>query len=203
MALIFHQLLLFCSLIIPLNISHWIIYRSCSLKVFVPITIIALLLLIPVNVSDGTLSFLKKDLVTSDIDKLSISNVRPKSVRYVNFLSFFIIFYFVRDKWRNRKLHGDKYFGVYETHFSLLGLLDHFVTKDDDHIFISWQLSQNGITKCDIIYWLELLMNYGYKVSASKIASYILSFFPHGSSFFFNLFCIFFILCFHHFLFVF
>ncbi|EXC26245.1 Uncharacterized protein RSN1 [Morus notabilis] len=53
-----------------------------GLKVFVPITIIALLLLIPVNVSDGTLSFLKKDLVTSDIDKLSISNVRPKSVRF-------------------------------------------------------------------------------------------------------------------------
>ncbi|KAK4788628.1 hypothetical protein SAY86_019947 [Trapa natans] len=52
------------------------------LKIFIPITIVALFILIPVNVSDGTLSFLKKDLVMSDIDKLSISNVRPKSSRF-------------------------------------------------------------------------------------------------------------------------
>ncbi|XP_031393803.1 CSC1-like protein At1g32090 isoform X2 [Punica granatum] len=47
-----------------------------------PVTVVALLILIPVNVSDGTISFLKKDLVTSDIDKLSISNVRPQSSRF-------------------------------------------------------------------------------------------------------------------------
>lgn len=51
------------------------------LKIFFPITIVALLVLIPVNVSSGTLFFLKKELVVSDIDKLSISNVRPRSIR--------------------------------------------------------------------------------------------------------------------------
>ncbi|XP_031377158.1 CSC1-like protein At1g32090 [Punica granatum] len=53
-----------------------------GLKIFVPITVIALLVLLPVNLSNGMLSFLKRDLVTSDIDKLSISNVRPKSLRF-------------------------------------------------------------------------------------------------------------------------
>lgn len=51
------------------------------LKIFFPITIVALLVLIPVNVSSGTLFFLRKELVVSDIDKLSISNVRPQSIR--------------------------------------------------------------------------------------------------------------------------
>ncbi|KAI6706781.1 hypothetical protein NL676_009743 [Syzygium grande] len=55
---------------------------TLGLKIFVPITVVALLILIPVNLSDGTLSFLKRDLVTSDIDKLSISNVRPQSTRF-------------------------------------------------------------------------------------------------------------------------
>ncbi|KAF7849680.1 hypothetical protein BT93_L0397 [Corymbia citriodora subsp. variegata] len=55
---------------------------TLGLKIFVPITVVALLILIPVNVSDGTLSFLKRDLVTSNIDKLSISNVRPQSTRF-------------------------------------------------------------------------------------------------------------------------
>ncbi|GAV84737.1 DUF221 domain-containing protein/RSN1_TM domain-containing protein [Cephalotus follicularis] len=53
-----------------------------GLKIFLPVTILALLILIPVNVSSGTLFFLKKDLVVSDIDKLSISNVRPGSIRF-------------------------------------------------------------------------------------------------------------------------
>ncbi|KAF9689594.1 hypothetical protein SADUNF_Sadunf01G0108600 [Salix dunnii] len=56
---------------------------TLGLKIFVPITIIALLILIPVNVSSGTLFFLRKELVMSDIDKLSISNVRPQSIRQV------------------------------------------------------------------------------------------------------------------------
>ncbi|XP_039029835.1 CSC1-like protein At1g32090 isoform X1 [Hibiscus syriacus] len=56
---------------------------SLGLKIFVPITLVALLILIPVNVSSGTLFFLRKELVVSDIDKLSISNVRPKSERRV------------------------------------------------------------------------------------------------------------------------
>lgn len=55
---------------------------TLGLKIFVPMTIVALLVLIPVNVSSGTLFFLRKELVVSDIDKLSISNVRPKSIRF-------------------------------------------------------------------------------------------------------------------------
>lgn len=53
-----------------------------GLKIFVPIAVVALLILIPVNVSSGTLFFLRKELVVSDIDKLSISNVPPKSIRF-------------------------------------------------------------------------------------------------------------------------
>ncbi|XLU57259.1 hypothetical protein S245_051907, partial [Arachis hypogaea] len=49
------------------------------IKIFVPVTVVALLILIPANVSSGTLFFLQKELVVSDIDKLSISNVSPKS----------------------------------------------------------------------------------------------------------------------------
>ncbi|XP_022756611.1 CSC1-like protein At1g32090 [Durio zibethinus] len=55
---------------------------TLGLKIFVPITVVALLILIPVNVSSGTLFFLRKELVVSDIDKLSISNVRPQSIRF-------------------------------------------------------------------------------------------------------------------------
>ncbi|KAK8537845.1 hypothetical protein V6N13_096355 [Hibiscus sabdariffa] len=55
---------------------------TLGLKIFVPITVLALLILIPVNVSSGTLFFLRKELVVSDIDKLSISNVRPESIRF-------------------------------------------------------------------------------------------------------------------------
>ncbi|KAK9716130.1 hypothetical protein RND81_06G212900 [Saponaria officinalis] len=53
-----------------------------GLKIFTPMTILALIVLVPVNVSGGTLFFLRKELVTSDIDKLSISNVPPKSYRF-------------------------------------------------------------------------------------------------------------------------
>lgn len=55
---------------------------TLGLKIFFPITVVALLVLIPVNVSSGTLFFLRKELVVSDIDKLSISNVRPESIRF-------------------------------------------------------------------------------------------------------------------------
>ncbi|XP_021279288.1 CSC1-like protein At1g32090 [Herrania umbratica] len=55
---------------------------TLGIKIFVPITVVALLILIPVNVSSGTLFFLRKELVVSDIDKLSISNVRPESIRF-------------------------------------------------------------------------------------------------------------------------
>lgn len=63
----------------------------CRLKIFLPITTLALLVLIPVNVSGGTLLDLKKEVVFSDIDKLSISNVNPGSNRYGSYE--FLIFY--------------------------------------------------------------------------------------------------------------
>ncbi|KAG2680434.1 hypothetical protein I3760_11G099000 [Carya illinoinensis] len=55
---------------------------TLGLKIFLPVTVLALLILIPVNVSSGTLFFLRRELVVSDIDKLSISNVRPESIRF-------------------------------------------------------------------------------------------------------------------------
>lgn len=59
-----------------------------SLKIFLPITTLALLVLIPVNVSGGTLLDLRKEVVFSDIDKLSISNVNPGSNRYRSYEHF-------------------------------------------------------------------------------------------------------------------
>ncbi|XP_020571577.1 CSC1-like protein At1g32090 isoform X2 [Phalaenopsis equestris] len=63
-----------------------------GLKVFVPLTIAALLVIIPVNVSSETLHDLKKDVLFSDIDKLSISNVKPGSERFWVHLSMAYIF---------------------------------------------------------------------------------------------------------------
>ncbi|XP_042482885.1 CSC1-like protein At1g32090 [Macadamia integrifolia] len=63
-----------------------------GLKIFIPMTILAILVLIPVNVSDGTLFFLRKELVVSDIDKLSISNVRPKSEKFWAHISMAYLF---------------------------------------------------------------------------------------------------------------
>lgn len=53
-----------------------------GLKIFIPMTFLALLVLIPVNVYDGTLSSLHKEIAFSDIDKLSISNVSAGSQRF-------------------------------------------------------------------------------------------------------------------------
>ncbi|KAK2995044.1 hypothetical protein RJ640_024487 [Escallonia rubra] len=65
-----------------------------GLKIFGPIAIVALLVLVPVNVSDGTLFFLSKDLVVNNIDKLSISNVRPKSIKFFAHISMEFLFTF-------------------------------------------------------------------------------------------------------------
>ncbi|KAL6985662.1 hypothetical protein U1Q18_019037 [Sarracenia purpurea var. burkii] len=67
---------------------------TLGLKIFGPITIVALLVLIPINVSGGTLFFLSKELVVSDIDKLSISNVHPKSIRFFAHISMEYLFTF-------------------------------------------------------------------------------------------------------------
>uniref|UniRef100_A0A0D9XMX9 CSC1/OSCA1-like 7TM region domain-containing protein n=1 Tax=Leersia perrieri TaxID=77586 RepID=A0A0D9XMX9_9ORYZ len=59
---------------------------TLGLKIFLPIMIVALLVLIPVNVSGGTLLNLRKEVVFSNIDKLSISNVSPGSNSNVAFM---------------------------------------------------------------------------------------------------------------------
>ncbi|KAL4199489.1 hypothetical protein AMTRI_Chr03g51400 [Amborella trichopoda] len=53
-----------------------------GLKIFAPMTILSILILVPVNVSSSTLNFLKRELVVSDIDRISISNVSPGSQRF-------------------------------------------------------------------------------------------------------------------------
>ncbi|KAL1532232.1 CSC1-like protein [Salvia divinorum] len=67
---------------------------TLGLKIFAPIATVALLILIPVNVSDGILFFLRRDLVVNDIDKLSISNVRPKSYKFFVHISMEYLFTF-------------------------------------------------------------------------------------------------------------
>lgn len=57
-----------------------IFYFLCSLKIFVPITILAFVVLVPVNWTNNTLEELK-DVTFSDLDKLSISNVPAGSSR--------------------------------------------------------------------------------------------------------------------------
>lgn len=53
-----------------------------GLKIFVPLAVLACAILVPVNATGGTLVNLKKELVFSDIDKLSISNVQSGSQRF-------------------------------------------------------------------------------------------------------------------------
>ncbi|KAL0327742.1 UNVERIFIED_CONTAM: CSC1-like protein [Sesamum angustifolium] len=67
---------------------------TLGLKIFGPIAIVAFLVLLPVNASGGTLFFLRRDLVVSNIDKLSISNVRPKSYKFLAHISMEYLFTF-------------------------------------------------------------------------------------------------------------
>ncbi|XP_068634228.1 CSC1-like protein At1g32090 [Aristolochia californica] len=63
-----------------------------GLKIFLPLTILAILVLIPVNASGGTLFFLRRDVISNDIDKLSISNVGTKSKRFFAHISMAYLF---------------------------------------------------------------------------------------------------------------
>ncbi|KAK9079953.1 hypothetical protein SSX86_001628 [Deinandra increscens subsp. villosa] len=65
-----------------------------GLRIFGPAAVVAFLVLIPVNVSGGVLFFLSKDLVISDIDKLSISNVQPKSPKFFAHILVMYLFTF-------------------------------------------------------------------------------------------------------------
>lgn len=53
---------------------------KCRLKIFVPIALLAFAVLVPVNWTGNSLDKIK-DLTYSNIDKLSISNVPPGSLR--------------------------------------------------------------------------------------------------------------------------
>ncbi|XP_044983020.1 CSC1-like protein At3g21620 [Hordeum vulgare subsp. vulgare] len=67
------------------------IYRT-GLKIFVPITILAFAVLVPLNWTNDTLESLK--VVHSDIDKLSISNIPYGSKRFVAHLVMAYVFTF-------------------------------------------------------------------------------------------------------------
>uniref|UniRef100_A0ACD5THW0 Uncharacterized protein n=1 Tax=Avena sativa TaxID=4498 RepID=A0ACD5THW0_AVESA len=67
---------------------------TLGLKIFLPIMVVALMVLIPVNVSGGTLLSIRKEVVFSDIDKLSISNVSPGSNRFFIHLLMSYVFTF-------------------------------------------------------------------------------------------------------------
>ncbi|XP_031262306.1 calcium permeable stress-gated cation channel 1-like isoform X2 [Pistacia vera] len=53
-----------------------------GLKIFVPITFLACTVLAPVNFTNSTLCKAAKNLTSSDIDKLSTSNIPPESERF-------------------------------------------------------------------------------------------------------------------------
>ncbi|XP_031501861.1 CSC1-like protein At1g32090 [Nymphaea colorata] len=53
-----------------------------GLKMFLPMAFVAIPVLVPVNVSGSTISFLGKNALHNDIDKLSISNVSPGSQKF-------------------------------------------------------------------------------------------------------------------------
>ncbi|KAF2314901.1 hypothetical protein GH714_037124 [Hevea brasiliensis] len=64
-----------------------------GLKIFVPITLLAFAVLVPVNWTGGTLEQIK-DLTFSNIDKLSISNIPPGSKRFCAHVLMSYIFTF-------------------------------------------------------------------------------------------------------------
>ncbi|KAF5189731.1 Csc1-like protein [Thalictrum thalictroides] len=64
-----------------------------GLKIFVPITVLAFAVLVPVNLTNETLENIN-DLQFSDIDKLSISNVAPGSERFWAHLVMAYVFTF-------------------------------------------------------------------------------------------------------------
>jgi hypothetical protein len=67
---------IFCSFYI-----HFLPFNCCRLKIFVPISILAFVVLVPVNWTNDTLQL--SMVQHSDIDKLSISNIPVGSKRLV------------------------------------------------------------------------------------------------------------------------
>ena len=59
--------------------SHLLCFNCCRLKIFAPISVLAFIVLVPVNWTNDTLQFSKVE--HSDVDKLSISNIPVGSKR--------------------------------------------------------------------------------------------------------------------------
>lgn len=76
-------------------IDHLIFALVCSLKIFIPVTILAFAVLVPVNWTGGTLDNLGDKLTFSDIDKLSISNVASRSERWEHMFFHWLLIYLI------------------------------------------------------------------------------------------------------------
>ncbi|XVE51064.1 hypothetical protein DITRI_Ditri02bG0008600 [Diplodiscus trichospermus] len=62
-----------------------------GLKIFVPIAFLAWAVLVPVNYTNKTLELQQKNVTSSDIDKLSISNIPLGSDRFCDGLCFYLL----------------------------------------------------------------------------------------------------------------
>jgi hypothetical protein len=62
----------------------------CSLKIFVPITVLAFAVLVPVNWTSATLDD-EEGISYDQIDKLSISNIGAGSKRYRYVYSIYVL----------------------------------------------------------------------------------------------------------------
>jgi len=75
----------------PLDLSHLVVkifsfvFLCCRLKIFAPIAMLAWAVLVPVNWTNNELELAKhfKNVTSSDIDKLTISNIPEGSNRFV------------------------------------------------------------------------------------------------------------------------
>ena len=78
MVLVLKFLLLFLNLLV-------LLICVCRLKIFVPIAVLAWAVLVPVNWTNNTLELARqlRNVTSSDIDKLSVSNIPEYSMRWV------------------------------------------------------------------------------------------------------------------------
>lgn len=69
----------------PLLDSVVLLICVCRLKIFVPIAVLAWAVLVPVNWTNNTLELARqlRNVTSSDIDKLSVSNIPEYSMRWV------------------------------------------------------------------------------------------------------------------------
>lgn len=85
------QSLYACLFVFSAALSCIVLVLKCRLKLFVPITLLAFGVLVPVNWTGETLDKID-DLTFSNVDKLSISNVPPGSPRYWRHISIVLAY---------------------------------------------------------------------------------------------------------------